>query len=301
MRAKRSGHLRYRVSGRILRARSIPRRLKRSVAWKRLVETEPSRASAFAKTFSEDPIVTGRGPANGLTQELARTGKSLIRFADGEALLLLGKPTWFQLPEPSLRAGLFEIFFGYSEHSDYLLAIMGTVFLSPEELRSADDAGKLWSNNVKVRSLEAVARHMGARDAPVFDANAYRSGEEDPSSLWASAEQVVLVANQRVLLENQNRGQFAGAVMHHVDIPEVDVLPHLDRVCNEVRQNVRATGLPIREVPVIVAAGAVGKLVVARLMQDHRVLDVGAYAGWSLPRSARPSLHMKKSHPSADG
>ena len=265
------------------------------------METEPSRASAFVKTFSEDPIVTGSGPADGLTQELERTGKSLIRFGDGEAFLLLGKPTWFQLPQPSLREGLFEIFFGYSEHSDYLLAIMGTVFLSPEELRSADEAGKLWSNNVKARGLEAVARHMGARDAPVFDANAYRSGEEDPSSLWGSAEHVVLVANRRVLLENKDRGRFAGAVMHHVDIPEVDVLPHLDRVCNEVQQRVLVTGLPAREVPVIVAAGAVGKLVVARLMRDYRVLDLGAWMGWSLPRSVRPSLHMKKSRPSADG
>lgn len=286
----RAERLRTRALAGLIASDAVPAVIRRRLARNRLVEAEPSRASALVKAFSEDAVVAGAAPAEGLTNELVRTGKSLIRFGDGEALLLLGKPVFFQLPDETLRAGLFDAFFGHRSDSDYLLAVMGTVFSSVEELRAADAAGKLWSNTAKVRGLEAIARHLGARDAPVFDASVYREGREDPARLWESAKHVVIVANRRVFRENATGSRFSGSILQHVEVPEVDVLPHLDRVCQEVEQRVRSTGLPAREVPVIVAAGAVGKLVVLRLMQDHRVLDLGAYVGWHLPRPVRPSV-----------
>lgn len=272
----------------------LPSRAKRSIAQRQLVDAVPSSASAFAKSFCEDGVVTDSGSATGLTQALLQTDKSLIRFADGEALLLLGKPTWFQLPHQTLRSRLYDIFFGYSKDSDYILAVMDSVFRSPQDLRAEGDGGKLWRNTVKARGLEVIAHHVGARDAEVFYANTYRENREDPSPLWASAEQIVLVSNRRIYMENKEKRRFRGAVLHHVEIPEVDMLPQLGRIDGEVRRRVETTGLPSREVPIIVAAGAVGKLLIAGLMRDYRALDVGAYAGWYPPRSERMSVHPKK-------
>lgn len=286
--------LRTRALAKLIKSRVVPAGTRRRLARNRLVAAVPSRSSALLKEFREDDIVTGGGPAEGLTQELMRTGKSLIRFGDGEALLLVGKTVFFQRSDPTLRSDLFDAFFGYRPDCDYILAVAGSVFRSPQELRGTDGAGKLWSNTAKARGLEAIARHVGARTAPVFDGCIYREGLEDPAPLWESAEHVVMVANRRVFLENEGGHRFTGAVLHHVEVPEVDVLPHLDRICEEVEQHVRATGLSAREVPVLVAAGAVGKLVVLRLMADHRVLDLGANLGWHLPRSVRPSVHVKK-------
>lgn len=287
--------LQNRVLVGLISSRVVPATIRRRLVRTRLVGAQPSRASALVKAFGEDSIVTGGGPAEGLTQELLRTGKSLIRFGDGEALLLLGKPVFFQLPDPRLRAELFTAFFEHRSDSDYILAVMGTVFRPPQEIKDADSVGKLWSNNVKVRGLEAIARKVGLRDAPVFDALVYREGREDPTPLWRQAEHIVMVANRRVFLENADSERFAGSVLHHVEVPEVDVLLHLDRICEEVKQFVGGTGLPARAVPVIVAAGAVGKLVVLRLMSTYRVLDLGAYVGWHLPRSVRPTVVSKKS------
>jgi hypothetical protein len=223
-----------------------------------------------------------------------RTKKSLIRFGDGEALALLGKPLWFQDPAPGTREALFEAFFTYDEHADYLLCVQGPAFLSASEIRDRDETGKLWRNNAKLRGLEAIARHVGARVAPVFDASTYRDGLEDPAPLWAGASHVIIVANRRVFLENEKRERFQGVNLHHIEVPEVDVYPHLERVCAEVRAAVEETKLPLRDVPVIVSAGVVGKIIVLQLMSQYRVLDLGAFVGWPLEREHRPSLHMKK-------
>ena len=280
----------------LIRSRHLPERAKAGIARRALTEAHPSVASDLVKAFASDEIVTGRGPTAGLTEELLRSRKSLVRFGDGEALLLLGKPTWFQLPDVSLRSGLFEAFFDYGPDTDYLLAVPGPIFSPAAEIKSMDEksGSKIWRNFKKSRGLEAVARYVGSRRAPVFDAFTYRSGLEDPSPLWESAEDLVLVSNRRALLESRTVRRFGDARVHHIEVPEIDVLPHLDRICREVRRTIEASGQNAREVPVLVAAGAVGKLVVLRLMSDFTVLDLGAYVAWSIPRESRPSLHRKK-------
>jgi len=247
--------------------------------------------------FADSDEVTGAGPAPHLSQVLTETGKSLIRFGDGEALVLVGKPVWFQLPNRALRRGLADAFFNYRADSGYLLAVHREIFSSSQEIRDQDPSGKLWKNLRKTRGLEAIAWMVGARSAPVFDANVYRDGSEDPAVLWEGSSDAVLVCNQRIFDENVKSGRL-GLRLHHVEVPEVDTMPVLERVCHDVGLTFKEQGLSPRETPVLVAAGSVGKLVVLRLMGEHRVLDVGAYLGWYPERENRQSLHRKK--PEAD-
>jgi hypothetical protein len=283
-----------RLTAAIIRRNVLPNAAKYSLARWILTRSSGSFASSFIKVFAESQIVTGAGPSPNLVQELERTQKSLIRFGDGEALALLGKPVWFQSPAAEIRRDLFDAYFHYGNDSSYLLCAPSQIFLSAQDIQLADN-GKLWRNSAKLRGLEALARLLNLRDAPVFDSNAFRSNQEDPSVLWSQAVDVVVISNARVFAENQQSRAFKAARLHHVEVPEVEVLPHLKRICEEVDAMFSKHFLEAANTPVLVAAGAAGKLLVLRLMSRYRVLDLGAFLGWSIERSQRPSLHVKKS------
>lgn len=258
---------------RAILASRLPIALRVPFAQRRIVAADPKRASGFVKAFAERPDIDGLSLETGLVRALVVSGKSLIRFGDGEALAMLGKNIWFQRPNERLRQGLFDAFFGHTKASPYLIALPHFIFRSKDELREGRE-GKDWHIWSKLRGLETIARTLRA-DRAAFDIFPLRDGLEDPSPLWESADSVVLVANEFARDRVLAKDSFKGRTVHHVPVPEQQVMDVFDSVCARIE----AIFLEHRlrdDTPILISAGPAAKLIVLRFAGRNRVFDIGA-------------------------
>jgi hypothetical protein len=250
---------------------------------RQLVDALPSEASTFAKSFAET-VPISLSSSGGLVSALRESGKSLVRFGDGEALALLGKPIWFQRPDATLRSGLFEAFFGLSRDVPYSIAISGHALRSVDDLRSGsyDVGGSIaWKMWRKLRGLETLARHLDP-GREVYDMFPLREGRDDPRPLWMDDEAVVLVSNELAHSRLLAQDVFEGRTVHHVPVPERQVMDVFEATCWAINSLFVGRGLPTTT-PILIAAGPAAKLVAMRFAWTHRAYDLGAVFGGHRP------------------
>lgn len=72
------------------------------------------------------------------------SGKSLIRFGDGEAALISGRDIFYQVFNPRLREELLEILTTYSESSPYILAVPAYALTDSSQILKQKKAYRIW-------------------------------------------------------------------------------------------------------------------------------------------------------------
>lgn len=78
----------------------------------------------FAISFiKETPSVTVNEYSNDVLLEKIATGTSLIRFGDGESMLMTGRDIHYQKTSPQLNRALRSIINNYSEKSPYIIGV----------------------------------------------------------------------------------------------------------------------------------------------------------------------------------
>lgn len=270
--------------------RALPRAARRKVARRILVRAQARRVKRFLTAVTRPERLASVAPRDPVMPYLLRSGRSLIRFGDGEAAVLCGRNVWqVSDPSPEMREALFDLLFAYRSASPYVLAVASPAFEYPPRRVGDSAASDAWS---RLRGLLSLALDLGGGRAPYFDALAFRHHDagvikEDPRPLWENAPAVVLVTNARVADRVRESGMFGVRPVHLVEVPEREAIASVGATVDGVRAMFREHGLVPREVPIVVGAGVAGKLIVQALMHDHTAYDIGAYLGPKHPEGRR--------------
>ena len=250
----------------------------------RLISPNSRSARRFAETFAHDEGIEDTRDHRDPVQQALELGQSLLRFGDGEAKVLVGKPIW-QVQSPSLqvRRELLDVFRRALESPLCRVGVPRQATL-PERDFFAQEKSRMW---MKLRGLVGLSRRFCVVPPSFFDAMIFRDGAADPSSVWQAAERVVLVTNDRVADLVEGRGTFGGREVLRVSVPEREAVSAAGSITDGVREHYRRRGLQEAEVPVLIAAGVAGKIVFGRLFDHFRTYDLGHYLGPKHPDGRR--------------
>jgi len=208
---------------------------------------------------------------------LINSGKSLIRFGDGEATLLEGGDVYFQRNSQSLRRELASILKTYSEQSPYLVAI-------PHQQISGHKVQPIWR-----KSQYIFHTHIGRDSRPiVLDAMMFREDTElnnhEIDRLWRSSSRIVFVHSNFKYFRDF-ASQYGIGRVEYVQVPSASSYAVVDQVIASVR-NV-ASRDPLASV-VLISAGPAGKIIAERCSRDGiRALDMGHYFDFKYYNLAR--------------
>lgn len=241
----------------------------------------------FARLLGEQPEVKLEEHLRILTEnELIRvviSGKSFIRWGDGETEYLLGKNIHFQRQEPELRKELKSLLANTTTRSPWVLGIpLGAVQKNRRDtLNITEKAFWFRTNRLLAGSLVSLKKES----LKVSDALIFRT--RDPSAVRAEVtiglEQLanILIFCQIIFVGPIKTGTSISK--HHpdvkiIEIPSHDAYRELDRIEATVRAMDSMLRRPAKDsVTVCVSAGPAGKALVARLaMSGIRAIDLGA-------------------------
>ncbi len=268
----------------------LPVALGMPIARRSVVSADPRSVKRFLSALEDRARLDSMRPRGRVTEALLTSKKSLIRFGDGEAAVLTGRRIWqVHQPTEALREELFDLFFGWTQDAPYELAVPHLPFESDDELRARGRNPGLWKS---LRGLLCLASCLGQDLTSLLDQLAFRHGDpdsagEDPRPLWQDSEAVVLVTNGRVARLTRDTRLFGHRRVFLVEAPEREAVKAVSMIVSKVADLFNRHSLPARDVPVVVGSGVAGKLIVGRLMNQHRAYDLGAFLGPKPPEGRR--------------
>jgi hypothetical protein len=220
------------------------------------------RSFRFTAHFSTEAEVT----------DLLRSGKSIIRFGDGEINLLLGLRNHYHPFSSKLQGMLRDIVAKYRKTSPYLLSIPRFVNVSNDELRAI---GKLnvWMP-LKVMFLLCFPKRMPYMDAHNF----YYDGYFERVIVPVIADKsVILITNAATIHKQKNNPRFPWKAASFVETPEADSLIASDEIRHSV--DMALSGLRHEDAVLLFALGPVGKHMVKEYAEKgYQSLDIGKVA-----------------------
>lgn len=198
--------------------------------------------------------------------EKIASGKSIIRFGDGEIMIVTGRDIYFQRTSRKLAKMMSQIIEHYSERSPYIVGV-------PHEKISAialdEKQHRLWRwyriyFPLRFRTAEKYTslvlfyhqRYFKESIAPLF-----------------KSHHVVWVANELAITGVKTYAESVGARSSFIQIPKTDSFDEYERIKNETIETVRSIPLPT---VVLCSGGPATKILLYELAQlGIQGLDIG--------------------------
>lgn len=227
-----------------------------------------------------------RLPPGGLNVEsdpigrLLASGRSLIRWGDGETRVLLGGDIVFQRSEPALRRRtLLEILATPADESAFELGLPEQPFLPEPAFRTLRQP-RVWQETR--RTLPLLLDPHRLRGGTTIESHAFRTSSEtapeqrplDPAPLLGGTGRFVLVASEKVI--ERTRQAFPEHDIKTVPIPPKDAYASLPDILAEL-DRIYATRPFDERTPTIVSAGPAGKALVHARAGRWTLYDLGHF------------------------
>lgn len=207
------------------------------------------------------------------TQELIKSGKSLIRFGDGEINILLSLNNHYHTFSPELQRMLREIVSEYHADSPYALGIPRFVNVSNTELRQI---GKLnvWLP-LKAMFLLRFPKQVSYLDAHNFYYDGYFDKHIGP---LLKERRVILVTKEETIKKQLQNNRLPWSEMIGVPVPESNALGSYHDVRKRIDECLSSLPQDGRTI-LLFALGPVGKyLIYEYAKRGVQSLDIGKVA-----------------------
>jgi hypothetical protein len=216
-------------------------------------------------------------------QMLLQTGKSLIRFGNGESEIMAGSGMGTQEYHKDLRDELMEVIQNYSPSSNYLLA------LTNWQLRKSVDELKATPGK-KAYYIWRFMRYlywkldMNKINMPFLEADMFRTGpvglsKEYIKKLWADRSNIIIVYNNEEKVELFKK-EHADKRIFFIRIPDKNFFFTLSKTQNEIIDLIKEYNLDRNDLVVLVAGGPGANILCYNLCQkDDKILcyDMGNF------------------------
>ncbi|MCB9819648.1 DUF1792 domain-containing protein [Candidatus Nomurabacteria bacterium] len=204
--------------------------------------------------------------------EALQSGRSLIRFGDGEINLLLGLRNHYQTFSPRLRDGMSAIVSGYQSGCPYILSIPRFVTSTNDELHAM---GKLqvWL------PLKVIFALYFKRNLPYLDAHSfYYDGyfERVVGPIIAS-KHVILITKKKTVERQCSNKNIPWSKCTYVTVPSEESLDSYEVIEAEIDS--KLSKIDDTDPVLLFAMGPVGKLLALKYAkQNVQSIDVGKVA-----------------------
>lgn len=203
--------------------------------------------------------------------EALKAGKSLIRFGDGEAMLMMGRDIHYQKFNPALAKGLYRAVSEYNKNAPYIVGIPTIELAMTEtELR----------NNKRLR-IWRLFRVFYPRTFPSDSPYAYyvlfykKNAFEHQVAPVLKERHIICVSNEKVLdssLRNYLREYFKSA--DFVTTPSRNAFDQMNSITSEIDTHLSRYDKSL--VTILLAAGPASKVIAYQYAnRGVQALDVG--------------------------
>jgi hypothetical protein len=207
---------------------------------------------------------------------LLTTGKSLIRWGDGDSIIVMGLDNHFEKYNAQLASDLGAILTNYTNTSDYLLAIP----IAPirDSFFRVLFKGKL---SIWFRTRYLFNKYFDKQTYYLFsDAHMFRS-EAKPSL----AKLNILFNDKYIILVHPFDDYYFEFIqlfkntiksVDYIKVPEYYAYDGFDNIFNEVMRIAYSKKASKKEILILVTAGNVARVLVYRLSRDFTAYDIGS-------------------------
>jgi hypothetical protein len=216
-------------------------------------------------------------------QMLLETGKSYIRFGNGESEILSGLDMSTQVYDKNLERGLVKVIEGYSAESNYLLGLTNWCLTqSIEELKQAPSGNlyliwrfmrymfyRLDMHRIKMPFLEADMFRIAPVGLPT----------ERIELLWAEKSSIIMVYNNGNSYQRFKK-KHSDKEIYFVEISDKNFFDMLPETEGKILSIIKDNGIRTGDLAVLVAAGPGSNVLCYNLCQrDDAILcyDMGNF------------------------
>ncbi len=203
------------------------------------------------------------------------SGKSLIRFGDGEINLLLSLPNHYQPFSPRAQEMLATIIANYSSESPYVLAVPRFINVSNQELKQMGKFN-VW---LPLKAMFALRfpKKVAYMDAHNFYYDTYFDTVVGP---LLTGRQVVLVTNESTIQKQKSNPRLPWSDFSGVVTPEQNSLGEYAEIKRRIDEHLAMLPKDPRKKPILLfALGPVGKyLTYEYALSGVQSLDIGKVA-----------------------
>ena len=241
------------------------------------------RGRLRARTFEDD-----------LPAQLEWSGKSLIRWGDGESACLMGGHIYFQKTNARLRKYLHRILLEYSDGAPYILGMPLQFFNATRCELVSIGKHKTWEHTRTVFYL------FCPKNAKYADSLTFRpdkvtrlsDGYLDPRMLWSSVENISLL-HPRADVYRAFCHLNLGKTVFWIAVPEQDALDQFEQLLFNVEELAQTYGLTRQNSRILLSVGPTAKALAYVLPQRFICYDLGhffdfAYGG---KRTTKEEIH----------
>ncbi|GEM_PF-715228 len=209
---------------------------------------------------------------------LLTTKKSLIRFGDGEARIIVGKDQGCQNYHPKLRKKLTEIWLNYSSDSPYLFALSNWNLTSSVEELKKRGTFHIW----KFSRYLFWKFKMEKLKLPILETDMFRAGPaildgKEIERLWNDYSNLIMVHHS---LEYYKwfSSKYPEKKVFFIQIPDKNFFEFVEEKKEEVRELVKREKIDKKDIVILIAGGPGGKVFCYDLiLEGFKCLDVGHY------------------------
>jgi len=214
---------------------------------------------------------------------LLRTGKSYIRYGNGESEIMVGLDMGTQEYVPELRRGLIRIVKEYSDKSNYLLGLCNwNLKKSVRDLKSSPRGSQygIWRFMRYVFFRHGFYKH----DMPFLESDMFRKGpvgleKSRIEELWKDVSNLIVVYHNRERVDRFRENQ-KGRNVYFVPIPDRNCFRRLGQIQAEVLGIIKKRGIDRADIAVLVSAGPTTNILCYNLCEKEdsiRCYDMGNF------------------------
>ena len=206
------------------------------------------------------------------TEEILKSGKSLIRLGDGELNILRGRGIHYQDADPQLQEEFRQLVSQYLEEGNtcnYLLC-MPNPFLrcSGWKLARKRVWVSCWSD------FRYVFKKHFDRDISYGDAFSFAEGNLSISEkMWQNKDEIIFVHNNLKCAENFQE-KYCKKV-HYIQVPGNNCYSEIDHIIDKIKSKISDSQNP-GQLAVLLSAGPCAKVIIYRLLDcGVQMIDTG--------------------------
>lgn len=208
-------------------------------------------------------------------QVLIDSDKSLIRWGDGESIILTGGNLYFQENSFKLIKFFFEIVRGYNENSRYLIALPNEYLKNNKQYIEGVDGYRTWKYTRFVYSF-FFKKEYTYLDAFMFRENTILENSEI-EKLWLSKSNIFYIHNNfKYYHDFKNR--YADKNIYFFQINNANAFAQSSKVLTAIQDILKANEIDKSDSVALISAGPASKVFVYSLSNIRiKSLDMGHY------------------------